>query len=71
MSRPNFDSMDTLTLVDYVHELSLDILAIEEEIIDARDEGYEVIADRLMDELYMSVQVLNAAETELRDRGGF
>lgn len=71
MSRPNFDSMDTLTLVDYVHELSLDILAIEEEIVDARDEGYEAIADRLMDELYMSVQVLNAAETELRDRGGF
>lgn len=71
MSRPNFDSMDTLTLVDYVHELSLDILAIEEEIIDARDEGFESIADRLMDELYMSVQVLNAAETELRDRGGF
>jgi hypothetical protein len=63
--------MDTLTLVDYVHELSLDILAIEEEIIDARDEGFESIADRLMDELYMSVQVLNAAETELRDRGGF
>lgn len=71
MSRPNFDSMDTLTLVDYVHELSLDILAIEEEIIDAMDEGYDAIAENLKDELYMSVQVLNAAETELRDRGGF
>jgi len=35
------------------------------------DEGYDAIADNLKDELYMSVQVLNAAETELRDRGGF
>ena len=71
MSRPNFDGMDTLTLVDYAHELSLDILAIEEEIIDAMDEGYDAIADELKDELFMTVQILNAAETELKYRGRF
>jgi hypothetical protein len=71
MSVPNFDVIDTLTLVDYAHELSLDILAIEEEIIDAMDEGYDAIADELKDELFMSVQILNAAETELKDRGRF
>lgn len=63
--------MDTLTLVDFTHELSLDILSIEEEIVAATEEGYDGIADRLMDELAQYVEVLNEAETELKTRAGF
>lgn len=71
MSKHNFDGMDTLSLIDYIHELTLDILAVETEIVDLEEEGLDNEAWMCKGELYQMVQTLNAAETDLKLRGGY
>jgi hypothetical protein len=71
MSKHNFDSMDTLSLIDYIHDLTIDILHVEMEIVGLEEEGLDKEAKQCKDELYQMVQTLNAAEMDLKLRGGY